>query len=62
MPNKHRAHWSVMGIEPIQTKSAKQEDFEKFEHQLKIMIGKYGKTEVLTTVRQIYESEEPNAI
>jgi hypothetical protein len=45
-----------MGIEPSE-RSAKQEDFEKLERQLKILIGKYGKHDVLTAIRKLYESE-----
>lgn len=56
--NRHRSNWSVMGIEPNNCLSVKQEDFKKFEHQLKILIGKYGKSEVLTAVRLVYESED----
>ena len=55
--NRHKSNWSVMGIEPNPLHSVKQEDFKKLERQLKILIGKYGKHEVLTAVRLVYESE-----
>ena len=55
--NRHKSNWSVMGVEPNSCPSVKQEDFKKLENQLKILIGKYGKTEVLTAVRLVYESE-----
>lgn len=42
-----------MGIEP--SSSLKQKDFIEFEHNLKIMLGKYGSTEVLTLIRKTYE-------
>lgn len=53
--NKYKSNWSVMGLEP--SPSVKQEDFQKLEHQLKILIGKYGGTEVLTAVRLLWERE-----
>ncbi len=46
-----------MGIEPSE-KSVKQIDFENFEKQAKIMIGKYGTTDVVSLVRKIIESED----
>ena len=55
--NKHKSNWSAMGIEPRKSPSVKQEDFQKLEHQLKILIGKYGGTEVLTVVRLLWERE-----
>ena len=58
--NKHKSNWSAMGIEPRESPSVKQEDFEKLEHQLKILIGKYGGTEVLTAVRLLWEREGIN--
>ena len=51
--NRHKAHWSAMGIEPNQEKSATQIDFEKFEKQVKIMVGKYGATRTFTAVRNV---------
>jgi len=56
--NKHKSNWSAMGLEP--SPSVKQEDFQKLEHQLNILIGKYGGTEVLTAVRLLWEKEGSN--
>jgi hypothetical protein len=56
--NKHKSNWSAMGLEP--SPSVKEEDFKKFEHQLRILIGKYGARDVLTAVRTLYEKEAPN--
>ena len=53
--NKHKSNWSAMGLEP--SPSVKQEDFQKLEHQLKILIGKYGEREVLSAVRLLWERE-----
>lgn len=54
--NKHKAYWSTMGLEPTENENRK-DDFARFEKALKIMIGKYGKTETLSLVRQILEQE-----
>ncbi|HSN66737.1 MAG TPA: hypothetical protein VLS94_08855 [Fusibacter sp.] len=51
--NKHRAFWSAMGIEPSQEKSVVQTDFENFEKQIKIMVGKYGATRTVSLVRNV---------
>lgn len=56
--NRHKSNWSVMGNEPSDCPSVKQEDFKKFEYQLMVLMGKYGKNEVLTAVRLVYESED----
>lgn len=53
--NKKRLYWSVMGNEP-QERSARKEDFEKFERTLNIMFGKYGTTDVLSTMRRTYDN------
>ena len=53
--NKKRLYWSVMGNEP-QERSARKEDFENFERTLNIMFGKYGTTEVLSTMRRTYDN------
>lgn len=52
--NKHRAYFSVMGIEPSE-KSVKQEKFEEFDKQLRIMLNMFDQTEVLTLIRKVYE-------
>jgi len=42
--NRHKSNWSVMGIEP--SKTVRQMDFENFEQSVKIMMGKYGTTDM----------------
>jgi len=58
--NKHTIYWSAMGVEPNQEKSVTQIDFEKFEYQIKIMIGKYGATKTLTSVRNTIKELQDN--
>ena len=53
--NRHRAYWSVMGVESNQEKSVKQKHFEELEKKLTTMLNMYDKTEVLTLVREVYE-------
>ena len=43
-----------MGIEPSE-KSVKQEKFEEFDKQLRIMLNMFDQTEVLTLIRKVYE-------
>ena len=52
--NKHRNYYSVMGIEPSE-KSVSQEKFEAFENQLRIMFGMFDSTEVISSVKKIYD-------
>lgn len=60
--NRHKAYWSAMGIEPNQEKSTEQIDFEKFNKQIKIMVGKYGATKTFVsyrnTLKQIQEEDK----
>ena len=51
--NKNKLYWSKMGIEPSD-KSVKQEKFEEFEKQLRIMMNMFDNDEVLTVVRKVY--------
>jgi len=55
--NRHRAYWSVMGIEPSED-NYRQERTEKLRQELKRLIDIHGKDKVTTAIRKIYEEEK----
>ncbi len=45
--NRHRANWSLMGIEPSTEQSQLSKDYEKLRIDLNLMVNRFGFDEVV---------------
>jgi len=56
--NRNKSNWSAMGIEVQTEQSQLSKDYEKLRTDLKIMIGKFGLTEVVKEIRKLMTEEQ----
>ena len=52
--NRHRAYWSVMGVEPS---NHRQEMREKLKEELNKLVSIHGMDNVITAIRKMKERE-----
>jgi hypothetical protein len=56
--NRHRANWSLMGLDISTEQSQISKDYEKLRFDLNLMVNRFGFDEVVKELRKIYESNE----
>ena len=56
--NRHRANWSLMGLDLSTEQSQISKDYEKLRFDLNLMVNRFGFDEVVKELRKIYESNE----
>ena len=56
--NRHRANWSLMGLDLSTEQSQISKDYEKLRFDLNLMVNRFGFDEVVKELRTIYESNE----
>jgi len=55
--NRHRANWSLMGIEPSTEQSQISKDYEKLRSDLNLMVNRFGFDEVVKELRKVKEND-----